>query len=47
LKTGLFKWSKDFGAAMLHFEQAAKHFKNADNEVRAIESHLQAADCAE
>ena len=47
LKTGLFKWSKNYGEGMLHFEQAAKLFKEADNDARAIDAYLKSADCAE
>lgn len=47
LKTGLFKWSKDFSGGMVHFEQAAKLFKEADNDARAVDAHLKASECAE
>jgi uncharacterized protein HemY len=47
LKTGLFKWSPSYGEGMLHFEQAAKLFKEADNDARAVDAHLKAAECAE
>ena len=47
LKTGLFKWSANHGEGMLHFEQAAKLFKEADNDARAIDAYLKASECAE
>lgn len=47
LKTGVFKWSKDWDTAMLKYEQAAKAFKEIGDEESAAEAYLEYAKCCE
>lgn len=47
LKTGVFKWSKDYDEAMNKFEMAAKEFKKVGDEDSAAEAFLEYAKCAE
>ena len=47
LKTGLFQWSPNYNEGLMHYEKAAKLFKEGSHDARAIDAHLQAADCAE
>jgi|688.fasta_scaffold587777_1 hypothetical protein len=43
LKTGLFKWSKNYAEAAIRFEQAAKLFKELGDHKSAIEAYLEFA----
>lgn len=47
LKTGVFKWSKDYDEAAHHYEQAAKAFKEASDDQGAADAYLQFAKCSE
>ena len=47
LKTGLFRWSKDFAEAGHNFEKAAKLFKEMGEDQQAAEAYLQFAKCSE
>jgi hypothetical protein len=47
LKTGVFKWSKDYGEASFKFEQAAKVFKEIGEEKQAAEAFINFAKCSE
>jgi len=47
LKTGVFKWSKDYDEAAYQYEQAAKAFKEVSDEEAAAEAYLEFAKCSE
>jgi Soluble NSF attachment protein, SNAP len=47
LKTGLFKWSPNYVQAAIHYEKAAKLYKQAGNKANAIDAYLQFSKCSE
>jgi tetratricopeptide (TPR) repeat protein len=47
LKTGLFKWSANHVQAAIHYEKAAKLYKQAGDKVKAIEAYLEFSKCSE
>lgn len=47
MKTGVFKWSKDYDAAQLKYGEAAKMFKELDEDQLAADAYLQYALCSE
>ena len=47
LSTGLLKWSPDYFGASLHFESAAKLYKELKNEIMAKDAFIKYADASE
>ena len=47
LKTGVFKWSKDYDEAASKYEQAAKLYKENQSDEQAAMAYTEAAKCYE
>ena len=47
LKTGIFKWSKDYDEAATKYEMAAKAFLEISDEESAADAYLEFAKCNE
>lgn len=47
LKTGVFKWSKDYDEAAMRYEEAGKIFKEISDDRRGADAYLQFAQCSE
>ena len=47
LKTGVFKWSKDYDEAATQYELAAKSFRDSGHEDEAANCFLEFARCSE
>lgn len=47
LKTGIFKWNKDYDEAAVKYELAAKAFKEISDDDSASNAYLEAAKCHE
>lgn len=45
LKTGVFKWSKDWTGAAIYFEEAAKNYKLAKCHEDAIKANRELVKC--